>query len=88
MINNMKIGSKLKATKNMFYVTRDNIYEDFYTQEEIMKCVSKMITVGDVYEFDGEDWKCIEGSMVGELSDGYFEMRSMIEKGVFVEVDV
>jgi hypothetical protein len=84
----MKIGSKLKATKNMFYVTRDNIYEDFYTQEEIMNCVDQIITDGDVYEFDGEDWKCIEGSMVGELSDGWFEMRSMIEKGVFVEVDV
>jgi hypothetical protein len=84
----MKIGNKLKAVKDIYYISQDTFYEDFYTQEEIMNCVSQIIKEDDVYEFDGKDWLCIEGNMKGELSDGWFEMRSMIEKGVFVEVDV
>ena len=88
----MKIGTKVKAVKDIYYVSKDTFYEDWYTQEEIMNCVSKMITVGDVYElmvYDWvvKDWECIEGSMLGEFSDGYFEMASMIEKGVFVVVE-
>jgi hypothetical protein len=84
----MKIGTKVKAVKDVYYVSKDTFYEDWYTQEEINNCLVKQIEIGDVYEFDGEYWKCIEGSMLGEFSDGWFEMRSMIEKGVFVEVDV
>jgi len=85
----MKIGIKVKSTKNIYYVNRDMIYEDFYTQEEIMSQVSQIITEGDVYEFVEVDeitecWLCIEGSMLGEYSDGWFEMSSMIEKGVFI----
>jgi hypothetical protein len=87
MIKDMKIGTKVKAVKDIYYVSKDTFYEDYYTQEEIMNCVSKMITVGDVYVCKEEDWKCIEGSMLGEYSDGYFEMSSMIEKGVFVVVE-
>ena len=88
----MKIGTKVKAVKSMYYVSRDNIYEDFYTQEEIMKMCSKIIEEGDVYELvlgetEFEEWECIEGSMLGEFSDMYFEMRTMIEKGIFVVVD-
>ena len=80
----MKIGTKVKSTKNIYYVNRDMIYEDFYTQEEIMSQVTQIITEGDVYEFTGTEWLCIEGSMLGEYSDGWFEMSSMIEKGVFI----
>ena len=79
----MNIGTKVKALKNIYYVNPSNIHEDFYTQEEIMIGVPKIISVGDVYELKTDDWECIEGSMLGELSDGYFEMRSMIERGVF-----
>jgi len=92
MIKDIKIGTKLKAVKDVYYVSKDTFYEDWYTQEEIMKCVNKMITVGDVYEFViddfvNEEWECIEGSMLGEFSDGYFEMASMIKKGVFEVVE-
>lgn len=84
----MKIGTKVKAVKDMYYVIRDNIYEDFYTKEEILEMCSKFISEGDVYELGGDGWKCIEGSLVDELSDDWFEMKSMIFKGVFVEVGV
>ena len=83
----MNIGTKVKAVKDVYYVSKDTFYEDFYTQEEIMSQVNQMIEVGDVYELQSEDWMCIEGSMLGEFSDGYFEMNSMIKKGVFVEVE-
>ena len=76
----------------MYYVSPSNIHEDWFTQEEIMEMCSKMISVGDVYElvlvdFVMEEWECIEGLMKNEFSDGYFEMSSMIERGVFVVVD-
>jgi len=87
MIKDMKIGTRVKAVNNMFYVTRDNLYEDWCTQEEIMSQVSQIIEVGDVYKFNGSDWECVEGSMLGEFSDGWFEMSSMIEKGVFEVVE-
>jgi hypothetical protein len=90
----MKIGTKLKAVKDIYYVNPSNIHENWYTKESVIEMCSKMISEGDVYELVGyndfvlEAWECIEGSMLGEFSDGYFEMSSMIEKGVFVEVDV
>ena len=83
----MKIGTKVKSTRDMYYVSPDDIYEDFYTKEEIMSMCSKIISTGDVYELKTDDWECIEGSMLGELSDGWFEMRVMIEKGVFEVIE-
>ena len=88
MINNMNIGTKVKAVKDMYYVTRDDFYDNLYTQEEIMNSVTQYIKEGDVYELKTDDWECIEGSMVGEMSDCYFEMRSMIERGVFEVLSV
>jgi hypothetical protein len=87
MIKDIKVGTKVKAVKAIYYVSEDSFYEDWYTKEEIMNCLVQNIEVGDVYICEGEDWKCIEGSMEGEYSDGWFEMRSMIEKGVFVVVE-
>ena len=83
----MKIGTKVKSTRDMYYVSPDDIYEDFYTKEEIMSMCSQIISTGDVYELKTDDWECIEGSMLGELSDGWFEMRVMIEKGVFEVIE-
>lgn len=83
----MKIGTKVKSTRDMYYVSRDDIYEDFYTKEEIINMCSQIISTGDVYELKTDDWECIEGSMLGELSEGWFEMRVMIEKGVFEVIE-
>ena len=83
----MKIGTKVKSTRDMYYVSPDDIYEDFYTKEEIMSMCSQIISTGDVYELKTDDWECIEGSMLGELSEGWFEMRVMIEKGVFEVIE-
>ena len=83
MINNMNIGTKVKALKNIYYVNPSNIHEDFYTQEEIMIGVPKIISVGDVYELKTDDWECIEGSMKGESNEGWFEFEEVIKKDCF-----
>ena len=83
----LKIGTKLKCIKNIYYIPEDSICEcDFLTLEELENSISKVCVEGDIYEKtenDDDSFLCISGSWEGEYNEGWFDMQEMIDKGVF-----
>jgi hypothetical protein len=82
-VEDLKGGMKLVGVKNVYYVTIDNLEEGIVLEEELKDCLSLLVGVGDVWEvFVGEG----EMSLIdvdGNSNEGWFDMKEMIEKGVF-----
>jgi hypothetical protein len=90
-IKDLKVGSKLKVIKSIFIFSEDNLSEGvFYSKEEIESKLDCFIKEGDVWEvilefegMNGENYfelECIEGSMKGEINEGWFDFNDEIVK--------
>ena len=78
-------GTKLKVTKDIYYIAEDSVSEcEYLTYEELMNSVAHLLVKDDVYKVTDEAGEkfieCIEGTWKGESNDGWFDVDEMIEK--------
>jgi hypothetical protein len=74
---------KIKVIKNAYYINEDLTNIGMVDQDTFESSFSHLLVVGDVWEsVDGEegDWseqffKCIEGTWLDEVSDGWWEYK-------------
>ena len=93
--NNMKIetlenGTKLKVTKDIYYVV-GNIMDEFLTHDELMYNIDKILVKDNEYEvvdhkFEGVTEKllyCTLGHWEGDFHLGQFDVSELFDKGAF-----
>ena len=92
MIENLKVGNKLKVIKSLFYFSEDNLCDDeLYSLEEIKDSLSCFIKKGDIWKVinldKGIELECIKGSMKGESNKGWFSLEDVIDRDCFELID-
>jgi hypothetical protein len=89
-MKNLAINNELKVIKSLFYFSEDSLQEcEWYDKEEVLDGLSELICKGDIWKvigFDGDDveLECIEGSMKGEINDGWFDYKDVVDKNCFL----
>ena len=73
---------KIKVIKNAYYVSEDLTNIGMVDQDTFESSFSHVLVVGDVWEsvddegnFSEQFFKCIEGTWVGEESDGWWDYK-------------
>ena len=88
MIKDLKLKSRLKVVKSLFYFNEDNLIEgELYSLEEIKDSLSCFIKKGDIWEIinldKGIELECIKGSMKGESNKGWFSLEDVVDNNCF-----
>ena len=67
---------KVKVIENAYYVCEDLTGIGFVDESEFKSSFVHTLVIGDVWEkIENDVFKCIEGKMIGEESDGWWEFE-------------
>ena len=89
-IETLENGTKLKVTKDIYYVV-GNIVNEFLTHDELIYNIDKVLVKDNEYEvvdheFEGVTEKlllCTLGHWEGDFQFGQFDVSEMLDKGAF-----
>jgi hypothetical protein len=87
-IETLENGTKLKVTKDIYYVGR---FDEFLTHDELMAGIDRILVKDNEYEvvdheFEGVSEKlllCTLGHFEGDFQFGQFDVNDLFAKGAF-----